>query len=272
MDGWAFMCEGRCVTRARPTSIPYVLAFFPSLRSASDQTLSVFFHIRAQAYNARFYDIEFKRLIDKHRHRMSDEELEVLDRELPHVRAELATLRPSGCPFMAAFSDSPKRVLRLIRMPEETEDRLEVGPPLLAPFDLMLRKYPPALIVVVDKEKARTFASILDEVVPQHHIEGVPVKHIKSGGTKNPNLQRKEENRVKANMAAVVRLIDREVSAVSYKRLYLAGHVEARAELERRLPPSLKKIVAGHLSASLDDASVGELEVRLRKQLVPAPA
>jgi CO dehydrogenase/acetyl-CoA synthase gamma subunit (corrinoid Fe-S protein) len=67
-------------------------------------------------------------------------------------------------------------------------------------------------------------------------------------------------------MAAVVRIIDREVSAVSYKRLYLAGAEEAVAELEELLPPSLKKIVAGKLSASLD-RSLGELENDLRKQL-----
>ena len=172
---------------------------------------------------------------------------------------------------LAAFADEPKGVLRLIRLPEETEDRLEVDAPLLAPLELMLRKYPPSLIVVVHKEHAQTFASILDEMIPQHHLDGAQVKHIRSGGNKNPSLQRKEENRVKSNMAAVVRLIDREVSAVSYKRLYLAGPDEAVAELERLLPPSLKKIIAGRLSASLD-LSIGELEVHLRKQLVKAPA
>jgi hypothetical protein len=172
---------------------------------------------------------------------------------------------------MAAFADEPKGVLRLIRLPEETEERLEVDPPVLAPLELLLRKHPPSLIVVADKEQAQTFASILDEVIPQHHIDGVNVKHIKSGGNKNPQLQRREENRVKANMAALVRLVDREVSAVSYKRLYLAGPDEAVAELEKLLPPSLKKIVAGRLSASLD-RSVGELEVDLRKQLAATRA
>jgi hypothetical protein len=61
------------------------------------------------------------------------------------------------------------------------------------------------------------------------------------------------------------------VSAVSYKRLYLAGPDEAVAELEKLLPPSLKKIIAGRLSASLD-SSVGELEVVIRKQLAATRA
>src|SRR2546427_694216 len=160
------MCECRGVTRPHPTEIPYLLAFFPSLRAASDRTLSVYFPIRADSYNGRFYDLEFRRLTEKHRHKFSDKDMEVLERELPRVKAHLAVLRPTGCPYMAA----------------------------------------------------------------------------------------------------VVRIIDREVSAVSYKRLYLAGTDEAVAELEKLLPPSLKKIIAGRLSASAD-RSVGELEVDLRRQL-----
>lgn len=259
------------MTRPHPTAIPYLLAFFPSLRAASDRTLSIYFPVRSDAYNARFYEGELKRLVDKHRHKLSDEDQKVVDRELPRVLAHLAVLRPVGFPFMAAFADEPKGVLTVIRLPEETEERLEVDPPLLAPLELMLREHPPSLIVVVDKEKAQTFASILHELIPQHHFEGGQVKHIRSGEAKNPNLQRKNENRAKANMAAVVRIIDREVSAVAYKRLYLAGPDEAVAELEELLPPSLKKIIAGRLSASAD-LSLGELEVELRKQLRTRPA
>lgn len=265
------MCEGRGVTRPHPTEIPYLLAFFPSLRAASDRTLSVYFPIRPEAYDSKFYDMELRRIVEKHKHKLSDDDREVVDREIPRVKAQLAALRPLACPAMAAFADEPKGVLRLIRLPEATEDRLEVDPPLLAPLELMLRKYPPSLIVVVHKDRAQTFAWILDEVIPQHHVDGVPVKHIKSGGNRNPSLQRKEENRVKSNMAALVRIIDREVSAVSYKRLYLSGPDEAVAELEKLLPPSLKKIIAGRLSVSLED-TVGEVEVQLRKQLIPSPA
>jgi hypothetical protein len=259
------------MTRAHPTEIPYLLAFFPSLRAASDRTLSVYFQIRPGTYDGKFYDMELKRLVQKHKHKLSDNDLEVVEREIPRIKAQLEIVRPVACPFMAAFADEPKGLLRLIRLPEASEERLEVDPPLLAPLELLLRKDPPSLIVVVDKEKAQTFAGILDEVIPQHHFEGTQVKHIRSGGNKNPNLQHKEENRVKANMSAVVRIIDREVSAVSYKRLYLAGPDEAVAELEKLLPPSLKKIIAGRLSASLEK-SVGELENELRKQLRAIPA
>src|SRR6266849_2502914 len=251
------MCEGRGVTRPPPTEIPYLLAFFPSLRAASDRTLSVSFPIRPQTYDGRFYDMELKRIVDRHWHKLSDDDREVVDRELPRIKAQLAAVRPVECPCMAAFADESKGVLRLIRLPEETEDRLEVDPPLLAPLELMLRKHPPSLIVIAHKEQAQTFASILDEVIPQHHIEGASVQHIKSGGNKNPSLQRREENRVKSNMAAVVRLIEREVSAGSCDRPRLARAEAERAQLNEQLPPSLKLIRAGRLSGPRDRSDGG---------------
>jgi hypothetical protein len=123
------------VTRPRPTEIPYLLAFFPSLRAASDRTLSVYFKIRPGNYDGKFYDMELKRIVEKHKHKLSDKDREVVDRELPRIKAQLEIGRPTACPFMAAFADEPKGVLRLIRLPEETEDRLEVDPPLLAPLE-----------------------------------------------------------------------------------------------------------------------------------------
>ena len=94
------MCEGRGVTRPHPTEIPYLLAFFPSLRAASDRTLSVYFPIRPQTYDGRFYDSEFKRIVDKHWHKLSDEDRDVVDRELPRIKAQLAVVRPVQAPFI----------------------------------------------------------------------------------------------------------------------------------------------------------------------------
>jgi hypothetical protein len=252
--------------RKRPTGIPSLLAFVPSLRRASGRTLSLYFPVRFEGYDARFYDRMFREMAQKHRHRLSDKDNAVLDRELPLVRAHLSVLRPAGCPAMAAFADEPKGVLEVIRLPEETEERLEIGPLLLAPMELLLRKHPPALVIVVDKERVDTFASVLDEVVPLAQSKGLQVKNIRSGGTKERALQRRADNRAKANLEQVVLLVEREMRAVPYRRLFLAGPDEARAELAELLPTPLKKLVAGHLSASFD-YKVGELQAQLRKQI-----
>lgn len=252
--------------RTRPTDITSVLAFVPSLRRASGRALSLYFPVRFEGYDARFYDRMFREMVKKHRHRFSDKDNAVLDRELPRVRDHLSVLRPAGCPAMAAFADEPKRLLEAIRLPEEAEERLEIGPVLLAPMELLLRKHPPALVIVVDKERVDTFASVLDEVIPLAQSKGQQVKNIKSGGTKERALQRRADNRVNANLEQVVRLVQEEMRAVPYRRLFLAGPEEARAQLAELLPAPMKKLVAGHLSASFD-YKVGELEAQLRKQI-----
>jgi hypothetical protein len=252
--------------RKKPTDIPSLVAFFPSLRRASSRALSLYFPVRYEGYDARFYDRAFREMVKKHRHRLSDKDNAVLDRELARVRAHLSVLRPAGCPAMAAFADEPKGVLEVIRLPEEAEERLEVGPLLLAPMELLLRKHPPALVIAVDKERVETYASVLDEVIPLAQSKGVQVKHVKSGGNKEPALQRRADNRAKANLEQVVRLVETEMRAVPYRRLFLAGPDEARAELADLLPVALKKLLAGHLSASFD-YKVGELEAQLRKQI-----
>ena len=53
------------MTRPHPTEIPYLLAFFPSLRTASDRCLSVYFKIRPEAYDGKFYDMELKRIVEQ---------------------------------------------------------------------------------------------------------------------------------------------------------------------------------------------------------------
>src|SRR5260370_18507442 len=102
------MWEGREVTRQHATEIPYLLDFFPSLRAPSDRTLSVYFGIRADAYYARFYEGELKRIVEKHWHKLSDEDRDVVDRDLPRIKAHLPVLRLVAGPGMPASADEPR--------------------------------------------------------------------------------------------------------------------------------------------------------------------
>jgi hypothetical protein len=247
---------------------PSLLGFFPNLRRGSGLSLSVYVPIRAEGFDARHYDLVFAHLVSRYRNRLGDEEREVLEREIPRVRAELGVVRPAGVPGLAAFADEPAGLLELIPLPAEVEPRLEVGPLLLAPVERLLERFPPALIAVVDKEEARAFGSVLGEMRPLDHLVGQDVKHHSAGGSSASSNQRKAENRAKANLTAVVHMIAREIETGSYKRLYLAGPDEARAELESLLPPALKRMVAGHLSGSLDSS---HLLQQLREQMEGAP-
>lgn len=244
-----------------------LFAVVPSLRRASDRALSLFMPVRAEGYDLRFYDIEFGQLKRRYKDRLADDEREVMDRELQRIREHLEIVKPAGCPAMAGFADEPAGVLQLIKLPAETEARLQVGPLLLVPIERQLERFPPSLIAVVDKEHGKLFASILDDVYPIGQVKGVDVRHTKAGGTSAPSNQRKADNRTKANLEHVLETIERQMQTGIYKRLYLAGPEEARAELEHLLPPPLKRMLAGHISASVDSRA---LQHELREQLLVA--
>jgi hypothetical protein len=224
----------------------------------------VYMPVRAEGFDMRFYDIEFGKLKRRYKDRLDTLEREVMERELPRLREHLAIVKPAGCPAMAGFADEPAGLLELVKLPLETESRLQVGPLLLAPIERQLERIPPALIAVVDKEHAMLFAYILDDVHPTAELEGQEVKHTKAGGTSAPSNQRKADNRMKANLEKVVQRIQRQMQSGLYEHLYVAGPEEARAELEHLLPEPLRVKLAGHLSASLASRA---LMHELREQL-----
>jgi hypothetical protein len=248
----------------------YLKALFaavPTLRRASDRALSLYVPVRAEGYDLRFYDIEFGQLKRLYKNRLDDDEREVMEREMQRIREHLEVVKPAGCPAMAGFADESAGVLELIKLPAETEARLQVGPLLIVPIERQLERFPPALIAVVNKEQGRLFAAILDGIYPIGQVKGVQVKHTKAGGTSAPSNQRKADNRTRANLERVLETMERQVQTGIYKRLFVAGPEEARAELEHLMPPPIKRMLAGHLSASLDSK---QLERDLRGQLLEA--
>lgn len=244
-----------------------LFALAPRLRRASNRAVSIYLPARSGGYDARFYDIEFRDLLHRYRDRLSAKDQELMEYELRRLRHHVAVVRPAGCPAFAGFADEPNGVLELVKLRDENEERLEVGELLVAPILRQLERYPPALIAVVDKEHAKTFGAILDEIIPLREVNGVEVRHSRAGGTSAPSNQRKADNRAKANLESAVKTVEREMSSGAYVHLYVAGPDEARATFERMLPERLKKVVAGHLSASLDSS---ELKHELREKVVAA--
>ncbi len=242
-------------------------AFVPNLKRASDRALSVYLPARAEGFDMRHYDIEFGQLRRRYKDRLDKEEREIMERELLRLREHLEAVKPAGGPALAGFGDEPAGLLELVKLPMETEARLEVGPLLLAPIERQLERFPPALIAVVDKEHAKLFAAILDDVYRLEQVHGVEVKRNKAGGTSAPSNQRKADNRTKANLERVIDVIGHEVRSGAFMRIFVAGPEEARAELERLMPPPLKRLLAGHLSAAIDSP---RLQHELREQLVLA--
>ena len=253
------------MTRYSPVLSIFVLA--PRLRRASNRAVSIFLPARSEGYDARFYDIEFRDLLHRYTTRLAPKDRELMEYEMRRLRNHVAAVRPAGCPAFAGFADEPHGVLELIKLRAETDERLEVGELLLAPVLRQLEHYPPALIAVVDKEHARTFGAILEDIIPLEQVNGSEVRHTKAGGTSASSNQRKADNRAKANLETAIKTVEREMNSGAYMNLYVAGPAEARTTFERLLPERLKKLVAGHLSASLDSAL---LKRELREKFVAA--
>jgi hypothetical protein len=239
--------------------------FVPNLRRASDKALSVYMPARAEGFDLRHYDIEIGQLRRRYMDRLDDDEREIMERELMRLREHLVVVKPAGSPSIAGFADEPVGLLELVMLPLEVEARLEVGPLLLAPIERQLEKFPPALVVVVNKEEGKLFAAVLDEVYPIGDVKGVAVKHSKAGGTSAASNQRKADNRTKANMEHVLLAVEREVRTGEFGRLFVGGTEEARAELERLMSPPVKKLLTGHVSASLEST---RLQHDIREQLI----
>lgn len=232
----------------------FVLA--PRLRRASNRALSVYLPARAEGYDARFYDIEFRDLLHRYNDRLSPKDRELMEYEMRRVRNHVAVVRPSGCPAFGGFADEPHGVLELVKLRRETDERLEVGELLVAPILRQIDEFPPALIAVVDKEHAKLFGSILEEIIPLQQVSGEEVRRSRAGGTSASSNQRKADNKAKQNLESAIRSVEREMASGAYVHLYVAGPDEARATFERMLPERLKKSIAGHLSASLDSSAL----------------
>jgi release factor family 10 len=248
-----------------PLQALFVLA--PRLRRASNRAVSIYLPARSEGYDARFYDIEFRDLLHRYRDRLTAKDAELMEYEMRRLRHHVAVVRPAGCPAFAGFADEPHGVLELIKLRDETDERLEVGELLLAPVLRQLEHNPPSLIAVVDKEHARTFGSILDDIVTLEKMDGAEVRHMRAGGTSAPSNQRKADNRAKANLENAVKAVEREVATGVYAQVYIAGPAEARSTFEKLLPERVRKLVAGHLSASLDSS---ELKRELREKVAAA--
>ncbi|HKW69952.1 MAG TPA: hypothetical protein VJP81_05155 [Candidatus Dormibacteraeota bacterium] len=253
------------MTNYSPLLAIFVLA--PRLRRASSRAVSIYLPARSEGYDPRFYDIEFRDLLHRYGDRLSPKDRELMEYEMRRLRHYVAVVRPAGCPAFAGFADEPHGVLELVKLRDETDERLEVGELLLAPILRQLEHYPPALIAVVDKEHAKIFGAILEEIIPLQQVNGVEVRHSRAGGTSAPSNQRKAENRAKANLENAIKTVEREMATGAYIQMFVAGPDEARATFEKMLPERLKKTVAGHLSASLESS---ELKRELRERVAAA--
>src|SRR5438552_15373194 len=152
------------MTNYSPRIALFVLA--PRLRRASNRAVSIYLPARAEGYDARFYDIEFRDLMHRYLNRLSGKDQELMEYELRRLRHHVAMVRPAGCPAFAGFADEPHGVHELVKLRDVTDERLQVGDLLLPPLLRQPEHYPPAPIAVAATHHATTLPAILHPTPP----------------------------------------------------------------------------------------------------------
>src|SRR2546428_11094305 len=192
----------------------------------------------------------------------SEDRRQALDRETARVRRMLDELPALRKP-VAIFSSEPADLLQTIRLRDEVQPQLWIDDRLhLEPVRRQLERPPPALIALVDKEHARIFSVVLEDVEEVADLAGRPVKHHRQGGWAADRLQRNAEERAHANLKVAAAGIGRPEPTGAW-RLYVAGPVGARSTFKRYLPKRVLEAIRGEVASPLS-ATPTELIAKLR--------
>jgi hypothetical protein len=179
-------------------------------------------------------------------------------RELAVVKRFLDARSFAGRP-LAIFSYEPRSIFEVRLLPEELGTILKFDHRFyVEPLRKLLRRHPPAVVAVVDKEHARVFEVVLGDCQEVAEFEGEPVKHHKQGGSHQASNQRHMENLAHSNLKAAVDWLAARTGPPA--PLYVGGPTEARSSFIRLLPKRVRERVAGEFPAQLTIAPAELLE------------
>ena len=225
----------------RPRRSVHVLAQLEQ-RRFDELALSFYAPVQRGAGQA-YFSAQLKDLVRAGEHKLDQREVAGIRRELPRVVAALSKQRFESA-SIAVFSG--EGLLSIWRLPDPERARIAVAPGLdLAPIRRQLHGHPPALAVVLDKQVARFYGVVLAEIEELERREGIAISRHHQGGWSATGLQRREDEHMRLNEAAVAETIDRLVARDGYERLVLAGPPEALSELRRHLGESARVLLTG---------------------------
>ena len=223
-------------------------------------------------YDPRYYDAQLKDARASIEATLDDLGRRALDREISAARDFLADHRPTGM-AMAMFSCVPAGILDARRLPED------VGRPLayvgevfeLEPLLAQLERRPPSIVALVEKDQARLFTVVLEDVEELGQSAGREVRRIDQSGTRE-QFMRQEHQRVHNNIKQTVDwLLGQNLPRRGFQQLYVAGPVQARSEFKKMLPKAWQDAIRGELGLTLD-ATANELADRIRQEVGAATA
>jgi peptide subunit release factor 1 (eRF1) len=165
-----------------------------------------------------------------------------LRREMKAVQ-QFLDARSQGGKALAIFSCTSANFAQVRHLAGNVPAQLWIDRWLnLDPLVSAIAEQPPALLVAVDKERARVFRLVLDEIEELADITGEPIKRQAQGGWAQSRFQRHEDLHAEANVRQVVRWI-LQLPPGLFTRVAVAGPVEARVSFINQLPSRLHSAV-----------------------------
>jgi peptide chain release factor subunit 1 len=217
------------------------------------------------ALDNRYYAAALKDLEKEQQPGLDDRKQRALRRELGLLHRFIEELSPPGKP-LCVLSCEPAGLFESFWLPDEVEAHLWIDERLhLEPFWMQVTNHPPAVAVLVDRERARIFTSLLGSVQEVATIRGEWIKRHKQGGWSDARYQRHEDEHSQWHLKAAVEWLARQ-DPNGKNRLYIGGPTEARALFKRDLPKPLQRAVVGEFAAPLG-LSAGELADRLKSNV-----
>jgi hypothetical protein len=166
--------------------------------------------------------------------------------EQPALRREMKVVQQfldagsQGGKALAIYTCTPADFAQVRHLPGDVAAQLWIDRWLhLGPLVSAIEQNPPALLVAVDKERARVFRLFLDNIEELADIAGEPIKRQAQGGWAQSRFQRHEDLRAESNVHRVVRWI-LQLPPGLFTRIAVAGPVEARASFINQLPSRLR--------------------------------
>jgi hypothetical protein len=218
-------------------------------------------------YDPRYYDAQLKDARASIEATLDDDGKVALDREMAAVRDFIEGNRPTGI-SVGIFSCVPCQILDGRRLPQELNRQLAyIGDEFeLDPLLAQLERRPPSIVAVVEKDQARLFTVVLEDVEEVGATSGRDVRRGDQDGARERFLQQ-EHQRVHNNIKqAVDWLLAQNLPRRGFQQLYLAGPVQARSEFKRLLPKPWQQAIRGELAVTLDVRNT-ELADQIRKEL-----
>jgi len=195
-----------------------------------------------------------------------------VERDLAAIEAFVAENLTSNAPGLALYACAGAKLWEVFALPAGPRDRIVFDrTPYIRPLSLILDRFRPMLVLLLDRREARWFESNMGMLAPLAHLVSEVPKKVK-GGVEGPEAKRVERHIDAVVLSHFKRAAKQTFDLfqkTEYAGLLVGCHNGTCGEFESVLHPYLKERLKGKLKSKPGDAPDKVLQecVALEKDL-----